>query len=156
LPGEEELAIGAIASGGVRVLNRALIAHLQVPEELIERVTVEEARELERRERLYRGDRRLIALQGRAVILVDDGLATGATMLAAVRSVRDQQPLRIIVAVPVASPSACEDIRGEVDQMICVATPEPFLAVGSWYDNFSQTSDAEVRSLLAESREEPG
>jgi putative phosphoribosyl transferase len=137
-------------------LNRALIAHLQVPEELIERVTVEEARELERRERLYRGDRRLIALQGRAVILVDDGLATGATMLAAVRSVRDQQPLRIIVAVPVASPSACEDIRGEVDQMICVATPEPFLAVGSWYDNFSQTSDAEVRSLLAESREEPG
>jgi putative phosphoribosyl transferase len=156
LPGEEELAIGAIASGGVRVLNRALIAHLQVPEELIERVTVEEARELERRERLYRGDRRLIALQGRAVILVDDGLATGATMLAAVRSVRDQQPLRIIVAVPVASPSACEDIRGEVDQMICVAAPEPFLAVGSWYDNFSQTSDAEVRSLLAESREEPG
>jgi putative phosphoribosyl transferase len=156
LPGEEELAIGAIASGGVRVLNRALIAHLQVPEELIERVTVEEARELERRERLYRGDRRLIALQGRAVILVDDGLATGATMLAAVRSVRDQQPLRIIVAVPVASPSACEDIREEVDQMICVAAPEPFLAVGSWYDNFSQTSDAEVRSLLAESREEPG
>jgi putative phosphoribosyl transferase len=156
LPGEEELAIGAIASGGVRVLNRALIAHLQVPEELIERVTVEEARELERRERLYRGDRRLIALQGRAVILVDDGLATGATMLAAVRSVRDQQPLRIIVAVPIASPSACEDIREEVDQMICVAAPEPFLAVGSWYDNFSQTSDAEVRSLLAESREEPG
>jgi putative phosphoribosyl transferase len=90
------------------------------------------------------------------VILVDDGLATGATMLAAVRSVRDQQPLRIIVAVPIASPSACEDIREEVDQMICVAAPEPFLAVGSWYDNFSQTSDAEVRSLLAESREEPG
>lgn len=154
LPGEEELAIGAIASGGVRVLNRALIAHLQTPQELIERVTAEQAAELERREQLYRGSRALIPIKGRTVILVDDGLATGATMLAAVRSVRAQEPRQIVVAVPVAPPSACESIRQEVDQVVCAATPEPFLAVGSWYEDFSQTSDAEVRSLLAESRGE--
>ncbi|HJY09030.1 MAG TPA: phosphoribosyltransferase [Bryobacteraceae bacterium] len=154
LPGEEELAIGAIASGGVRVLNRALIAHLQIPEELIERVTAQQSIELERREQLYRGTRGLIPLRGHTTILVDDGLATGATMLAAVRSVRAQQPRRIVVAVPVASSSACEDIREDVDQTVCVVTPEPFLAVGAWYDDFSQTSDSEVRSLLAQSRGE--
>ena len=154
LPGEEELAIGAIASGGVRVLNRALIAHLQIPEELIERVTAQQSIELERREQLYRGTRGLIPLRGHTTILVDDGLATGATMLAAVRSVRAQQPRRIVVAVPVASSSACEDIREDVDQIVCVVTPEPFLAVGAWYDDFSQTSDSEVRSLLAQSRGE--
>jgi putative phosphoribosyl transferase len=154
LPGEEELAIGAIASGGVRVLNRALIAHLQIPEELIERVTAQQSIELERREQLYRGTRGLIPLCGHTTILVDDGLATGATMLAAARSVRAQQPRRIVVAVPVASSSACEDIREDVDQTVCVVTPEPFLAVGAWYDDFSQTSDSEVRSLLAQSRGE--
>ena len=154
LPGEEELAIGAIASGGVRVLNRALIAHLQIPEELIERVTAQQSIELERREQLYRGTRGLIPLRGHTTILVDDGLATGATMLAAARSVRAQQPRRIVVAVPVASSSACEDIREDVDQIVCVVTPEPFLAVGAWYDDFSQTSDSEVRSLLAQSRGE--
>jgi putative phosphoribosyl transferase len=154
LPGEEELAIGAIASGGVRVLNRALIAHLQIPEELIERVTAQQSIELERREQLYRGTRGLIPLRGHTTILVDDGLATGATMLAAARSVRAQQPRRIVVAVPVASSSACEDIREDVDQTVCVVTPEPFLAVGAWYDDFSQTSDSEVRSLLAQSRGE--
>jgi putative phosphoribosyl transferase len=154
LPGEEELAIGAIASGGVRVLNRSLIAHLQTPAELIERVTAEQAAELERREQLYRGSRALIPIRGRTVILVDDGLATGATMLAAVRSVRAQQPRQIVVAVPVAPPSACESMRQEVDQVVCAAMPEPFLAVGSWYEDFSQTSDAEVRNLLAASRGE--
>ena len=154
LPGEEELASGAIASGGVRVLNRALIAHLQIPEELIERVTAQQSIELERREQLYRGTRGLIPLRGHTTILVDDGLATGATMLAAARSVRAQQPRRIVVAVPVASSSACEDIREDVDQTVCVVTPEPFLAVGAWYDDFSQTSDSEVRSLLAQSRGE--
>ena len=154
LPGEEELAIGAIASGGVRVLNRALIAHLQIPEELIERVTAQQSIELERREQLYRGTRGLIPLRGHTTILVDDGLATGATMLAAARSVRAQQPRRIVVAVPVASSSACEDIREDVDQTVCVVTPEPFLAVGAWHDDFSQTSDSEVRSLLAQSRGE--
>jgi len=148
------LAIGAIASGGVRVLNRALIAHLQIPEELIERVTAQQSIELERREQLYRGTRGLIPLRGHTTILVDDGLATGATMLAAARSVRAQQPRRIVVAVPVASSSACEDIREDVDQTVCVVTPEPFLAVGAWYDDFSQTSDSEVRSLLAQSRGE--
>ena len=149
LPGEEELAIGAIASGGVRVLNRALIAHLQTPQELIERVTAEQAAELERREQLYRGSRALIPIKGRTVILVDDGLATGATMLAAVRSVRAQEPRQIVVAIPVAPPSACESIRQEVDQVVCAATPEPFLAVGSWYEDFSQTTDEDVRELLA-------
>ena len=154
LPGEEELAIGAIASGGVRVLNRALMIHFQIPEELIERVTAQQSIELERREQLYRGTRGLIPLRGHTTILVDDGLATGATMLAAARSVRAQQPRRIVVAVPVASSSACEDIREDVDQTVCVVTPEPFLAVGAWYDDFSQTSDSEVRSLLAQSRGE--
>ncbi len=155
LPGEEELAIGAIASGGVQVLNYGLIAQLQVPDELIERVTAEQARELAHRELLYRGNRRLIPLQGRAVVLVDDGLATGATMLAAVRSVRAQRPRRIVVAVPVASAAACDYIREEVDEIICTATPEPFFSVGAWYEDFSQTSDAEVRNLLAESGSKP-
>jgi putative phosphoribosyl transferase len=148
VPGHEELAMGAIASGGVRVLNYALIQQLGVPPELVDRVTAREQQEIERRERLYREGRPAPEVSQRTVILVDDGLATGATMLAAAQALRAKQPKRIIVAVPVASKEACEEFGKYVDQIICLATPEPFYAVGAWYENFSQTSDDEVRELL--------
>jgi putative phosphoribosyl transferase len=148
VPGHEELAMGAIAAGGVKVLNQALIAELGIPPALVERVVAREQQEIERRERLYRDDRPPPVVTGRTVILVDDGLATGATMLAAVRALQTMKPKRIIVAVPVASPQACEEFREYVDATVCVATPEPFYAVGVWYEDFSQTSDDEVRELL--------
>ena len=148
VPGREELAMGAVAGGGVRVLNHALIKQLGLSAELIDRVTGQERQEIERRERLYRGGRPALAANQRTVILVDDGLATGATMLAATRALRAQQPERIVVAVPVASRDACEELREHVDEVICVATPKFFHAVGAWYEDFSQTSDAEVRQLL--------
>jgi putative phosphoribosyl transferase len=148
LPGQEELAIGAIASGGVRVLNDNLVRQLRVSDDLINRVARREQKELDRRERLYRENRPAPAVRDRTVVLVDDGLATGATMLAASRALRPQGARRIIVAAPVASRQACDDFRTEVDQVICAATPEPFMAVGIWYEHFSQTSDEEVRILL--------
>ena len=151
VPGHEELAMGALASGGVRVLNEEVITGLGVPPEEIERVTDAERRELERREQLYRGERPAPSVRGRAVILVDDGLATGSTMRAAVAAVRKLGPERIVVAVPTAAPSTCEEFRRLADDCLCVITPEPFRAVGLWYDDFAQTTDEEVRVLLARS-----
>jgi putative phosphoribosyl transferase len=151
-PGHEELAMGAIASGGVRVLNPEVIAY-GITREDIERVTEKENRELERRERLFRGDRPPPRIAGRAVILVDDGLATGSTMRAAVRALRQQNAERIIVAVPIAAPSTCAEMEEEADEVVCAATPEPFHAVGLWYEDFTQTTDEEVRELLDRARE---
>jgi len=152
VPGHEELAMGAIASGGIRVLNHALIRQLQLPSDLVETATAREQRELDRREILYREGRPALPVDNRTAILVDDGLATGATMLAAARALRLKKPKRIIVAVPVASKEACNDIRAHVDKIICAETPHPFYAVGVWYEDFSQTSDSEVRELLEGAR----
>jgi putative phosphoribosyl transferase len=148
VPGYEELALGAIASGGVRVLNDDVIHMLGISEEEINRVAAHEQREVERRERLYRGDRPASEVGGRTVILVDDGIATGATMRAAVAAVRQQQPARIVIAVPAAAAAACEEFAAEVDELVCVLRPEAFFAVGFWYEHFAQTSDEEVRDLL--------
>jgi predicted phosphoribosyltransferase len=153
VPGYEELAMGAIATGGVRVLNDQLVGGLRIPDYVVDEVAASEQQELARRERLYRGDRPPPDVRGRTVILVDDGLATGATMLAAVKALRQQQPARIVVAVPTASPETCEQLRAEVDDIMCAITPEPFHAVGLWYEDFSQTTDEEVRDLLARSAE---
>jgi predicted phosphoribosyltransferase len=149
VPGHEELAMGAVATGGVRVLNESVVAGLGIPPYVIDAVTAWEQEELTRRERLYRGDRPPPDVRGRTVILVDDGLATGATMHAAIRALREQHPGRIVVAVPTAAPETCEELKTEVDDVICATTPEPFHAVGLWYENFSQTTDEEVRDLLA-------
>jgi putative phosphoribosyl transferase len=154
LPGHEDLAFGAIASGGVRVLNRELIEELHVPEDLISRITAIEEEELKRREHLYRQNRPPIAVRDRTVVLVDDGLATGASMMAGVRALRPQNPRRIVVAVPVAAPETCEQFRREADEIICPATPEPFVAVGGWYDDFSQITDNLVRKLLEQAARE--
>ena len=154
LPGHEELAMGAVATGGVRVLNEQIVRALSLPPDLIDAVAAREQHELARRERLYRGDRPPLDVRGRTVILVDDGLATGATMHAAIEALRAQQPARIVVAVPTAAPETCEALRAKADEVVCAITPEPFYAVGLWYDDFSQTSDDEVRQLLARSAEE--
>lgn len=148
VPGHEELAMGAIASGGVRVRDDAALSMYAVPEPVIDRVAEDEGYELARRERVYRDGRQAPALAGRFVILVDDGLATGATMRAAVRAVRQQHPARVIVAVPVAPRDAVALLKQEADQVVVLATPEPFFSVGAWYDDFGQTSDAEVREIL--------
>jgi len=150
VPGHEEYAIGAMASGGVRVLNRDVVEALRIPNEVVEQVIAREQRELERREREYRGDRPFPDLRGKTVILVDDGLATGSTMLAAVMALRQKQPARIVVAVPVGSPETCDAFRDHVDEIVCAITPDPLYGVGLWYTDFSQTSDDEVRKLLAE------
>jgi putative phosphoribosyl transferase len=152
LPGDEELAMGAVASGGVRVLQHDVIAAAGVSERTIEEVSAAEVRELERRERVYRGDRPPLDLAGRTVMLVDDGLATGATMSAAVHGVRAHAPGWVIVAVPIASPSTCDEVSTIVDDIVCAATPEPMQAVGLWYADFTQTSDTEVRALLDAAR----
>jgi predicted phosphoribosyltransferase len=150
-PGQEELALGAIASGGVRVLNQDVVSGLGIGSEEIERVAAREAEELARRERLYRGQRPPLQVQGLTVILIDDGLATGSTMRAAVAALRRLGPARIVVAVPVAAPSTCEDLRAEVDELVCAATPGDFFAVGQWYRHFTQVSDEEVKKLVASS-----
>lgn len=142
--------MGALTTG-VCVLNEDVIADLDIPQSVIEEVTRKEQEELERRERLYRGDRPPLPVEDRVVILVDDGLATGSTMRAAVRALRQKHPARIVVAVPVAAESICRDLGREVDEIICVLTPEFFYAVGLWYEDFSQTSDQEVRELLSRS-----
>ena len=150
VPGHEELAFGALASGGVRVINDEIVDQVGLDPSTIERVTQQEHSELESRERLYRGTRPAPDLSGRVVILVDDGLATGSTMRAAIAAVRSQRPTSVIVAVPVAPAETCEQLLAEVDDVVCLRTPEPFHAVGLWYQDFSQTSDDEVRSLLEE------
>ncbi|HEY8227927.1 MAG TPA: phosphoribosyltransferase [Pyrinomonadaceae bacterium] len=148
VPGHEELAMGAIASGGVRVINEELVNYLGIPDEVIDETAAFEERELERRARAYRGDRPPPDVKDRIVILIDDGLATGSTMRAAAASLRPQKPRRIVVAVPVSSRETCDEFRSEVDEIICVATPQHFQGVGLWYNDFSQTSDDEVRKLL--------
>src|SRR6202048_3030331 len=150
VPGYEELAMGAVATGGVRVLNDQLVELSAIPEDMVDAVGARERQELARRERLYRGDRPPPDVRGRTVILVDDGLATGATMHAAVQALRKQNPARIVVAVPTASPETCEEMKAEADDVICAITPEPFHAVGRWYQDFSQTTDEEVAVLLAQ------
>lgn len=148
LPGQEELAIGAIASGDVCILNEDVLHYLHLPGSVIEEVENRERRELERREQLYRRGRPMADLEGSTVILVDDGLATGSTMRAAVMAVRLAGPRRVIVAVPVASAEACAQLSREADECVCGAVPQPFVAVGRWYGNFEQTTDEEVQQLL--------
>ena len=148
VPGHEELALGAIASDGVRLLNADVVRGLRIPPAVIDQVAATERAELERREREYRGNRTVPDVRGKTVILIDDGLATGASMHAAVAALRQQQPARIVVAVPLAAPSTCEEFQDEVDEVVCAQTPAPFYAVGLWYEDFAQTSDEEVRDLL--------
>ena len=155
VPGHEELAFGAIATGGMRVLNQPVLEQLALPAEWIEAIDAKERRELERRERAYRGERPPPDLAGRTVILVDDGLATGATMLAAVRAVKLDDPTRVVVAVPVADPEVCRALGAEVDDIVCLQTPNRLGAVGVWYEDFSQTADEDVRDLLRRSRRPP-
>jgi putative phosphoribosyl transferase len=154
VPGHEELAMGAVATGGVRVLNHQVVQGLGIPDYVIDAVAAWEEQELARRERLYRGKRPAPDVQGKTVILVDDGLATGSTMLAAARALRQLGPARIVVAAPVASRDTCELLKAEVDEVVCAVTPEPFYAVGLWYRDFSQTTDEEVRELLEQSASE--
>lgn len=148
VPGHEELAMGAIASAGVRVLNREVVDRLRILPQQIEQAAAREQIELSRRERLYRGNRPAAELHNRIVILVDDGLATGSTMRAAVAAVRKFHPAKVIVAVPTGAPNTCEDFQTEVDEIICAQTPDPFLSVGAWYENFGQVTDDEVRKTL--------
>jgi len=154
VPGHEELAFGAIASGQVLVLNDDVVRAMRIKPQTIEAIAAEEGRELARRERAYRGDRPPVDPSGKVVILVDDGLATGATMRAAVRALRDRGAERLIIAVPVAAAQTCDEFRAEVDDIVCAMTPDPFHAVGLWYDDFSQTSDEEVEELLRVHRRE--
>ena len=151
VPGREELAMGAIASGGVRVLNEDIINSLRISKKDIEGVAERERLELTRREQLYRGERPFPELEGHTVMLVDDGLATGASMRAAVAAVRQREPAHVVVAVPVAAPEVCAEFRREVDDVICLETPQPFYGVGMWYNSFPQTSDEEVRESLRSS-----
>ncbi len=153
VPGHEEFAMGAIASGGIRVLNEEIIQSLNIPRETIESVTKNQGEELKRREQVYRSDRPRLDVRGLTVILVDDGLATGATMRAAVHALRKQKPASIIVAVPAAAPEACEELGDEADDIICAITPDPFFSVGSWYEDFSQTTDEKVSQLLKAAHE---
>jgi predicted phosphoribosyltransferase len=155
LPGHPELAMGAIASGGVRVLNADVVQWYGVPEGAIEQVAAAEQTELDRREREYRRGRPLIDVRGRIVILVDDGLATGSTMKAAVQAVRRLGPARVVVAVPVGAPSTCHEFADLTEETICARTPEPFSAVGQWYRNFAQTTDDEVHALLQQADNRP-
>ena len=152
LPGHPELAMGAIASGGVQVLNADVVEWYRVPTTVIDQVARREQAELDRRQIAYRGDTRAPDLRGRTILLIDDGLATGSTMKAAVQAARLHQPSRIIVAVPVGAPETCQELAAIADEVVCARTPEPFSAVGLWYTDFSQTTDAEVRQLLQEHR----
>ena len=154
VPGFEELAVGAIASGGVRVLNEDVMRALPNADELIESVTERETVELDRREQIYRNGRAAPELRDRVVILVDDGLATGATMRAAVKALRQRGVAKIVVAVPVGPPDTCREFEDEADETVCASTPEFFQAVGQYYEDFSQTSDEEVRELLARAAQE--
>ncbi|HWP58418.1 MAG TPA: phosphoribosyltransferase [Candidatus Acidoferrales bacterium] len=154
VPGHEELAMGAIATGGVRVVNETVIREIGISPETIDAVAEREAAELARREQLYRGEAPPPDVRGRTAILVDDGLATGASMRAAARALRRMEPSKIVVAVPVAAVDVCAELRREVDDVVCLVAPELFMSVGSWYGDFSQTTDDEVRELLARARQE--
>ena len=155
VPGHEELAMGAMASGGVLVVNEDVTRPLHLTREVVESVAARERVELERRERLYRGARPAPAIGGATVILVDDGLATGSTMRAAADAIRRQHPARLVVAVPVAAPETCRELASEVDEVVCAVTPQAFYAVGLWYDDFRQTTDDEVRELMTRAAEGP-
>jgi putative phosphoribosyl transferase len=148
VPDNTELAMGAIASGGVRIINQQIVTEVGIPDEVIARVAAQEQRELERREAMYRGDEPFPELQGRTIILVDDGLATGATMWAAVLAVRQKQPKEIVIAIPVAASETCQQLESKVEKIVCAATPSPFYSVGMWYEDFPQTTDDQVRELL--------
>lgn len=150
LPGREEYAMGAIASGGHCILQAEVLSALDIPPQVIEVVSQREMQEIKRREKLYRADRPAPQLREHVVILVDDGLATGSTMKVAVHVVREANPAKLIVAVPVAPIEACEKLKAEADEIICLSMPDPFHAVGMWYENFAQTTDEEVKSLLDE------
>lgn len=154
VPGHEELAMGAIASGGVRVINQEVVRELDITDEAIARVANQELAELSRRERSYRGERGSPDLKDKTVILVDDGLATGSTMRAAVTALRSHEPSRIVIAVPVGAPTVCKELGREADEIVCTLTPEPMSAISMWYESFDQTTDEEVRELLAEADRE--
>jgi putative phosphoribosyl transferase len=157
VPGHEELAMGALASGGLCVLNESVTESLNISKQALVHAVRTEIHELGRRERAYRGERPRLDVSGKTVILVDDGLATGATMRVAIRALRQLNPARVVGAVPVAAPDTCSEMKDEADDMVCAVTPQPFLAVGIWYEDFSQTTDEEVRALLeAAEREHPG
>jgi putative phosphoribosyl transferase len=151
VPGREELAMGALATGGVHVLNAEVVHALRIPDKVINAVTTGERRELERRELAYRGDRPPPDVRGRTVILVDDGLATGTSMRAALAALQRQKPAKIVVAVPVAAATTCDEFRADGEEVVCVRNPEPFHAVGLWYEDFAQTTDEDVRDLLERS-----
>jgi putative phosphoribosyl transferase len=155
VPGEEELAMGAIASGGTVVINPSIVHHLGISPEIVQAAIQREEIEIERRERAYRDGHPPMRIEDRTAILVDDGLATGATMLAAARALRPRAE-RVIAAVPIAAESTCNKLRSEVDEVICANTPERFFAVGAFYRDFSQTTDEEVRSLLSKARSRHG
>ncbi|HEX6732102.1 MAG TPA: phosphoribosyltransferase [Pyrinomonadaceae bacterium] len=156
VPGYEELAMGAIASGNVRVLNEAVVSELRIPTEWIDQIAAREQRELERREKIYRGASAPLNVSDRTVIIIDDGLATGATMRAAVKALQNLEPAKIIVAAPVAARETCESFQADVDSTcVCVMSPEPFQGVGLWYRDFSQTTDEEVCDLLNHAKEPP-
>ncbi len=154
VPWQPELAMGAIASGGTRVMNVDVVHGLGIPHEEVDRVAAREQKELEARERAYRGDRPPLDVKGKTVILVDDGLATGSSMRAAAFALRERNPDRVVIAVPVAAPQTCAEFRAEGHEVVCAATPEPFMAVGQWYREFAQTTDEEVRDLLARAARE--
>jgi len=149
VPGREELAMGAIASGGVRVINDDVVRELGIPSRWIDIAAADESAELRRRELAYRDSRPAPDVRDKTVVLVDDGLATGATMRAAVAALRKMEPDRIVVAVPVGAPDTCHELRAQADDIVCLKQPDPFYAVGSWYQDFEQTTDEEVRELLA-------
>ncbi|MFN8487390.1 MAG: phosphoribosyltransferase [Caldilineaceae bacterium] len=149
-PDHEELAMGALASGGMRVLNADVIDELEIPDAWIDIVVSKEQKELDRRARAYRGERPPLNVRNKTILLVDDGIATGATMRVAIAALRQQQPAKIIVAVGVAPVEICELLANEADELVCVLTPEPFWSVGAWFEDFTETSDEEVRRLLAQ------
>ena len=155
VPGQEELAMGAIATGGVRVINENVVLMLNIPERVINAVAAKEQEELKRREEMYRDNLPPVDVHGYTVILIDDGLATGSTMRAAIQALRQKQPARIVVASPVATASVCEELSKQVDEIACITVPEElFYGIGFWYEDFSQITDGEVRDLLARSKQE--
>ena len=154
LPGHEELAMGAIATGGARVINQDVVRSFNVPQGVVEAVAKQELRELERRERAFRGDRMMREVHDKTAILIDDGLATGASMQAAIKGLRAKDPTRIVVAVPTAPLETCEAFKQLVDEMICATTPEPFYGVGQWYEDFSQVTDDQVQTFLEQASQQ--